>query len=536
MGHPQHPQKNIIIVDDTPANLRLLSAMLGEQGYRVRSVTNGAMAINAAQAKPPDLILLDINMPKMNGYEVCRRLKESELTAEIPVIFLSALDDVQDKITAFHAGGVDYVTKPFHFEEVLVRVRNQLALRQAQDEVAQKSIALESFSHALRALHRLNTTDYDSFPVRFRDYLQTGCELLGMHCGGITKVHTHYYTLVAAMPDLSQDDSPWREITFPIDLENTYCQQVIAQRQTVAYPDTAAIPEMEPPVLPPWQFQSYLGAPIWAGDALYGTLYFAAEESRSQPFEIHEVEIVELMAQSLGRAIADYQSHESRRRAELAFRLEKQKSEKLLLNILPQKIARRLKQAQTSLAEEFPVATVLLMRVVGVDDWLSLLKPGQIVQVLHEVFSLCDRTLEQFGLEAMKAVGTVCLVVGGVPVGREDHLEAIADVALALQEALAQFTVADELAALPLPLQIRMGIQTGTVMAGVIGTKRHDYDLWGAAIDDATHLATHGLVNEIHVSAQVYEKLCDRYQFTSCEAAASGAAKPTYYLQGKQGI
>ncbi|MDB9502105.1 adenylate/guanylate cyclase domain-containing protein [Spirulina major CS-329] len=536
MGNPQSPQKNIIIVDDTPANLRLLSAMLGEQGYRVRSVTNGAMAINAAQAKPPDLILLDINMPKMNGYEVCRRLKESELTAEIPVIFLSALDDVQDKITAFHAGGVDYVTKPFHFEEVLVRVRNQLALRQAQEDVAQKSIALESFSYALRALHRLNTTDYESFPGRFRDYLQTGCELLGTQWGGITKIQANYYSLVAAIPELSSEDSPWHAIAFPTDLDKTYCHQVITQRQTVMYSDAAALPETEPPIGSPWRFHAYLGTPIWAGDAIYGTLYFADGESRSQPFAIHEVEIIELMAQSLGRAIADYQSSESRRRAELAFRLEKQKSEKLLLNILPQKIARRLKQAQTSLAEEFPAATVLMMRVVGVNDWSQDLKPAQIVQVLHDVFTLCDRTLEQFGLEAIKAVGTVCLVVGGVPVAREDHLEAIADVALALQGALAQFTVPDELAALPVPLQIRMGMQTGNVMAGVIGTKRHDYDFWGEAVDDAMALETQCPTNQIHVSARVYEQLRDRYQFAPGESDKSDRAALTYYLLGKQGI
>ncbi|MDY6940465.1 MAG: response regulator [Cyanobacteriota bacterium] len=117
----------ILIVDDTPANLRLLLGILSEKGYNVRPVSNGAQAISIAQAIPIDLILLDINMPEMDGYEVCERLKSDESTREIPVIFISALDDVLDKVKAFHVGGVDYVTKPFQVEEVLARVETHLA-------------------------------------------------------------------------------------------------------------------------------------------------------------------------------------------------------------------------------------------------------------------------------------------------------------------------------------------------------------------------------------------------------------------------
>ena len=112
-------KSNVLIVDDTPANLRLLSNMLMEHGYKVRSVINGQMALMAARAAPPDLILLDIRMPDMNGYEVCEALKAEEATADVPIIFISALDETEDKVRAFTAGGVDYVTKPFQFEEVL---------------------------------------------------------------------------------------------------------------------------------------------------------------------------------------------------------------------------------------------------------------------------------------------------------------------------------------------------------------------------------------------------------------------------------
>ncbi len=120
---------DILIVDDTLANLRVLSSMLTEQRYKVRGVSNGPMALTVARSATPDLILLDINMPDMDGYEVCRHLKEEQKTREIPIIFISALDEVSDKIQAFMAGGVDYVTKPFQFEEVLARVETHLVLR-----------------------------------------------------------------------------------------------------------------------------------------------------------------------------------------------------------------------------------------------------------------------------------------------------------------------------------------------------------------------------------------------------------------------
>ncbi|NET38255.1 MAG: diguanylate cyclase [Cyanothece sp. SIO1E1] len=134
---------DILIVDDMPENLRVLSTTLTKQGYEVRCVIDGAMALNSANAAPPDLILLDVKMPKMDGYEVCQQLKSSEQTAEIPVIFLSALDDVSDKVKAFRSGGVDYITKPFRVEEVLARVENQLTIQAAKAKIRKLSEELE---------------------------------------------------------------------------------------------------------------------------------------------------------------------------------------------------------------------------------------------------------------------------------------------------------------------------------------------------------------------------------------------------------
>jgi sigma-B regulation protein RsbU (phosphoserine phosphatase) len=135
--------RDILIVDDTPANLRLLAQMLAERGFKVRAVTSGARALAALQSAPCELVLLDIKMPGMNGYEVCQRLKADPKTRDVPVIFISSLDEVADKVNAFGAGGVDYVTKPFQLDEVLARVETHLALRDLQQRLEDANRRLE---------------------------------------------------------------------------------------------------------------------------------------------------------------------------------------------------------------------------------------------------------------------------------------------------------------------------------------------------------------------------------------------------------
>jgi len=128
-------QESILIVDDTPANLQVLAEMLKNRGYKARPVPSGKLAIQASQSDPPDLILLDITMPDMDGFQVCQRLKEDKKLKDIPVIFVSALNETLDKVKAFSVGGVDYITKPFQFEEVQARVDTHLKLRRLQTEL-----------------------------------------------------------------------------------------------------------------------------------------------------------------------------------------------------------------------------------------------------------------------------------------------------------------------------------------------------------------------------------------------------------------
>lgn len=137
MSEPHPGPARIMIVDDTPENLRLLESMLREQGYQVFALPSGERALKAAERNPPDLILLDVGMPGLNGYQVCERLKADPELAEIPILFLSGLTETADKVKAFQAGGLDYITKPFQFEEVQARVRAHLQVRQQRQDLAE---------------------------------------------------------------------------------------------------------------------------------------------------------------------------------------------------------------------------------------------------------------------------------------------------------------------------------------------------------------------------------------------------------------
>ncbi|MEH2076242.1 MAG: response regulator [Nostoc sp.] len=156
-------ETNILIVDDTPDNLRLLTKILESQGYIIRKSLNGRMALQAAYRYPPDLILLDINMPEMNGYEVCQQLKASKTTDQIPIIFISALDQINDKVQAFELGGQDYITKPFQELEVLMRVKNQLLIKQQYQQLLEQNQRLEhEIQERLKAeadIRQLSLTD-----------------------------------------------------------------------------------------------------------------------------------------------------------------------------------------------------------------------------------------------------------------------------------------------------------------------------------------------------------------------------------------
>ena len=192
----------ILVVDDEPNNLRVLSTILNKRGYKVQKAICGNLAIKAAIAAPPDLILLDIIMPKINGYEVCKQLKSIDNTRDIPVIFLSALDQTNDKVKAFEIGGVDYITKPFQVEEVLARIENQLTIRKLQNKLQKQNDRLQREIEARRQAEEKKDELISIVSHELRTPLaciKTALELLSTGHYGALEAKGHQFIDIALM-------------------------------------------------------------------------------------------------------------------------------------------------------------------------------------------------------------------------------------------------------------------------------------------------------------------------------------------------
>jgi DNA-binding response OmpR family regulator len=142
----------ILIVDDTPTNVDLLSMVLKKRNYKVRVADSGERALKQINLQPPDLVLMDVMMPGMDGFETCRRMKQDPATADIPVIFITALSDMQDMLKGFQVGGADFLTKPFQAEEVLARVKAHLTIRKLHKDLSAKNEKLEKALEEVKTL------------------------------------------------------------------------------------------------------------------------------------------------------------------------------------------------------------------------------------------------------------------------------------------------------------------------------------------------------------------------------------------------
>jgi class 3 adenylate cyclase len=207
----------------------------------------------------------------------------------------------------------------------------------------------------------------------------------------------------------------------------------------------------------------------------------------------------------LGEAVRSRQALDREHRLLLA---EEERSERLLLNVLPAPIAERLKQGEGVIADAFPEVTVLFADLVDFTRRSQQVSPAEVVATLNELFSAFDRLAQRHGLEKIKTIGDAYMVAGGLPNPRPDHAQAVAEMALAMQE-----EVAGRADPSGQPLQVRIGIDTGPVEAGVIGTSKFSYDLWGDTVNTASRMESHGVAGCIQVTASTYQRLRDRYRF-----------------------
>lgn len=215
----------------------------------------------------------------------------------------------------------------------------------------------------------------------------------------------------------------------------------------------------------------------------------------------------------------------------ILLRHEQERSERLLLNILPKPIAEQLKQDQSAIAEQFDEVTILFTDIVDFTPLACRLSPIKLVNFLDDIFSSFDQLVERYDLEKIKTIGDAYMVVGGLPVPRSDHTEAIAEIALDMQQAIARFKGDDGK-----PLGLRIGIHTGTVVAGVIGRKKFVYDLWGDTVNVASRMESQGLAGGIQVTEATYERLKDKYLFKKRGTlVVKGKGEMlTYWLTGRE--
>ena len=191
-----------------------------------------------------------------------------------------------------------------------------------------------------------------------------------------------------------------------------------------------------------------------------------------------------------------------------ALKMEREKADNLLLNILPESIAQRLKKEPSTIAENFAEATVLFADIVGFTKMSSQMSPVEMVNLLNKIFSAFDRLVEQHGLEKIKTIGDAYMVVGGIPNPRADHVQAVAEMALGMLSEIERFNAENKV-----DFSMRIGINTGPVVAGVIGIKKFIYDLWGDTVNIASRMESHGLPGCIQVSEATYQCLQEKYEF-----------------------
>lgn len=344
---------HILIVDDYRPNRLKLSLGLKQQGHTVAQAESGREALDMLRAESFDLVLLDIIMPEMDGYEVLRQMKKNGMLRDVPVIIISAQDEVESIVQGIELGAEDYLPKSF--DPVLLKARIEACLEKK----------------------------------RLRD----------------------------------QEQAFMREI-----------------------------------------------------------------------------------------------------------QKEREKSERLLLSILPAPVAERLKHTQDIIADDVEDASVMFVDIV---DFLPLsmsMPPAEVVKMLNSVFSTFDALVDQYGLEKIKTSGDCYMVVGGLPIPRTDHLEAIAAMALDVMTSSSQFSRNDGK-----PFQLRVGIHCGPVVAGVIGTKKFAYDLWGETVNIASRMESHGVPGAIQVTQDVYERLqsCCVFQPRGEITVKGKGNMMTYLLTGR---
>ena len=559
---------DILVVDDRPDNIRLLSNMLTERGYKVRKAVSGMMALTAVDTLIPDLILLDITMPEMDGYQVCQKLKSDQNTKDIPIIFISALDEVLDKVRAFNQGGIDYITKPFQVEEVIARVDSQLTIGYLKNQLQQQNRLLQAEIQNRLEIDQVIQEQNTLLQKEVRNRLKTEKLLKEQNLILQSEVQIRQ---IAETNLQEKNIILQKEISDRLILSNNLKEKeeqlaaVIANIPGVVY---RAISHIDQSVSMPYispKIEQLFGITVnrftetfeWIFDLVHPedrmALYEALEISIRELKQLdHEYRMPDEMRQPRWvRVLAQPHKHNldiiwdgviidtsQQKHMEIAYDLllesmesDYKQSEELLQNLFPNEISQQLKLTHNPIAYGYDSVSVLFADIVGFTQICSEFSPTETVNLLNNIFSCFDHLTNEHRLEKIKTIGDQYMVVGGIPNQRSDHAEAIADLALSMQTEISKFQNH-----LDQPMCLRIGIHSGAVVAGVIGSKKFVYDIWGDTVNIASRMESQGEPQKIQISEITYLKLKDRY---TCEQRGKISVKGkgemnTYWLIDKK--
>lgn len=478
----------ILIVDDNPDTLDLLFFVLSDSDFTVLTANNGKNALQTVEEAHPDLILLDVMMPGIDGFEICRRLKADESSQDIPVIFMTSLSDTDDKVKGFNVGAVDYITKPIQEEVLKARITTHLTIRKLNRSLIEQNKRLQE-------------------EIRERQQkeqeLRLSNQAIAASSDGIV------------IADARKPDMPITYVNPAFERLTGYEAQEVVGRNCrfLQGKDTAqpGLDELREAI------REGRGCKVILSNYRKDGTLFWNELSISPIYDADE---------NLTHFVGIQSDITERKVAQEALHYQQEQTENLLLNILPGPIAERLKLEPSTIADSFEEVTVLFADLVGFTEFSSRRSAKQLVEVLNVIFSEFDQLAEKHGLEKIKTIGDAYMVVAGLPTPRSDHAEAIAQMALDMQQVLTKINVQTNES-----FSMRIGINSGSVVAGVIGLKKFSYDLWGDTVNTASRMESLGIPGTIQVTAETYERLRDKFLFEERGIiSVKGKGEMTTYL------
>ena len=483
----------ILIVDDNPDNLELLLFVLSDSDFSVLLATDGESAIKKVEEAHPDLILLDVMMPGIDGFETCRRLKANESSKDIPVIFMTALSETVDKVRGFNVGAVDYITKPMQEEDLKARVTTHLTIRNLNLRLKEQNKRLQE---EIRERQQKE------------EELRLSNQAIAASSNGIV------------IADAREPDMPIIYINPAFERMTGYeAEEVIGRNCRFLQGEDKDQPALDE-----------LREALREGKCCTVIL---SNYRKDGTFFWNDLSISPIYDNSgnLTHFVGIQTDITERKVAQEALRYQQEQTENLLLNILPEPIVQQLKLHPSTIAESFEEVTVLFADLVDFTKFSARRSAKELVEFLNVIFSKFDQLAELHGLEKIKTIGDAYMVVAGLPTPRKDHADAIAQMALDMQQAI--FKVNAEMGE---AFRLRIGINSGPVVAGVIGLKKFSYDLWGDTVNTASRMESQGIPGAIQVTASTYERLRDKYLFEKQGLIrVKGKGKMiTYLLRGRK--